>query len=84
MGGSLPAVALVLLGSRLAIDAFEHGEARALAATGLVLGATFAESHAAGACLAFVLASLAVAERQRPWGAGPGVCWWRAPGPTSS
>jgi hypothetical protein len=72
VGGSLPAVALVLLGARLAIDAVEHAEPRALAATGLVLGATLAESHAAGACLALVLASLAVAERQRPWAAGAG------------
>jgi hypothetical protein len=72
VGGSLPAVALVLLGSRLALDAFAHGEPQALAATGLVLGATLAESHAAGACLALVLASLAVAERQRPWSARAG------------
>lgn len=72
LGGSMPAVALVLLGTRLALDAFEHVEPRALAATGLVLGTTLAESHAAGACLALVLASLAVTEPHRHRAVGVG------------
>jgi hypothetical protein len=67
IGGALPAVALVILGSSLGRVAFERAEAAALAGTGLALGATLAESHAAGFCLALALASAAAVEPSRTW-----------------
>jgi hypothetical protein len=67
VGGALPAVALVLLGLWLGRRALSRAEPAALAATGLVLGAALAESHAAGASLSLVLASLAAVAPRRAW-----------------
>jgi hypothetical protein len=65
VGGPMPALALVLLGSLLARRAFERSDVRALAATGLVLGATIAERRLAGVALALAIVGLAVLERSR-------------------
>lgn len=65
VGGPMPALALVLLGTLLARRAFERGDVRALAATGIVLAAAGAESRAAGLTLAVVTGALAVRERAR-------------------
>jgi hypothetical protein len=67
LGGALPAVALVSLGLALGRRAVQRAEPVALAGSGLVLGAALAESHAAGACLAVALASLAAVEPSRVW-----------------
>jgi hypothetical protein len=63
----LPAIGLVLLGLGLGRVAFERAEAAALAGVGLMLGATLAESHAAGLCLAIALAGTAAVEPSRAW-----------------
>ena len=81
IGGPLPAVVLVLAALRLASEAFELGDRRSFAATGLCWGAALAESHAAGVLLALWLAGqLASAggrrflpELGRVLGAGAGV-----------
>jgi hypothetical protein len=69
-GGPLLALALALLAQRLATEAFELGEAWALAATGLVLAATLSEDHAAGCGLALLLLCTAGAERRGVWRRG--------------
>jgi hypothetical protein len=67
VGGPMPALALVLLGTQLARRAFERLDVRALAATGIVLAAAGAESRVAGVALAIVIATLAMLERSRGW-----------------
>lgn len=67
VGGPMPALALVLLGTLLARRAFERLDVRALAATGIVLAAAGAESRVAGVTLAGVIAALAMLERSRGW-----------------
>jgi hypothetical protein len=76
LGGALPAVALVMLGVTLGRRAVEGAEPIALAGSGLVFGATLAESHGAGACLAVALASLAAVAPSRAWWQGA----WRLGG----
>jgi len=66
-GGALVAVALVLLVLRLLPAAFEHGDARALVATGLAAGASLAECHVAGLSGAMLVAGTALAWREGAW-----------------
>lgn len=70
VGGPLPALALMLLGLVFGRQAFERGDVRALAATGLVLAATLTERRTAGVSLAFLLLGLAVVERRGGWQRG--------------